>query len=94
VFLAAVVVVILLGTLFYHISMDYCFHSVVCSSTYFCNHVIYTFVMVSHQKNVCRNCGLSVTKAKISVFILVLFLILHKKKVDLYNYFLFTNILL
>lgn len=79
-FLPAIVVVSMLWPLFYHISVDYCLHSMVCSSTYFCNHVIYTFVMVSHQRNVCRNCGLSVTKAKISVFILLLFLILHKKK--------------
>lgn len=78
-FLPAIVVVSLLGTLFYHISVDYCLHSMVCP-TYFCNHVLYTFVMVSHQRNVCRNCGLSVTKAKISVFILFLFLILHTEK--------------
>lgn len=54
--------------------------SVVCSSPYCCNHVIDTFGMVSHQRNVCGNCGLSVTKPKTSVFILFLFLFLHRKK--------------
>lgn len=43
--------------------------STLCSSPYCCNHVIDTFGPVSHQRNVCGNCGLSVTKAKIAVFI-------------------------
>lgn len=43
--LPAIVVVSLLGTLFAHISVDSCLHGMVCASTYFCNHIIYTFVI-------------------------------------------------
>lgn len=67
-FLPAIVVVSLLGTLFYHIFVDYCLHGMVCSSIYFCNHVIYTSVIVSHRRNVCRNCGLCDKNRNLSLF--------------------------
>lgn len=96
-FLPAIVVVSLLGTLFYHISVDYCLHSMVRFSTYFCNHVIYTCVMVSHQRNVCRNCGLCDKSKNFCVYFVPIFNSApkkRKKKLTFKMIFCLQNILL